>query len=123
MFFHTIAEVSTPLLIGGVIVGVVWHSLMYGPQAAFVSEQFSPRLRYTGCSLAYTLAGVIGGALAPLLFTSLFASFGSWLAPACYLAGTCVLTVIGLAMGRSNAQPEQSGTESGSGDQPASSTC
>jgi len=30
---------------------------MYGPQAAFVAEQFTPRLRYTGSSLAYTLAG------------------------------------------------------------------
>lgn len=123
VFFPAIAGGSTPLLIGGVIVGLLWHSLMYGPQAAFVSEQFSPRLRYTGCSLAYTLAGVIGGALAPLLFTSLFASFGSWLAPACYLAGTCALTVIGLAMGRGDGAQLEEGPQPESGTQPESSTC
>ncbi|MEU6129105.1 MFS transporter [Saccharopolyspora sp. NPDC047091] len=97
-FFPLIGGGSAPLLVLGVIVGLLWHSLMYGPQAAFVSEQFSTRLRYTGCSLAYTLAGVIGGALAPLLFTSLFAYFDSWIAPACYLFATCAVTLAGLAI-------------------------
>jgi MFS family permease len=100
VFFPMISGGSPPLLAAGIVVGLLWHSLMYGPQAAFVAEQFSTTLRYTGCSLAYTLAGVIGGALAPLLFTSLFAFFESWVAPACYLAGCCVLTLVGLALGR-----------------------
>ncbi|GAA4830190.1 MFS transporter [Saccharopolyspora rosea] len=101
VFFPLVGGGSAALLVVGIVIGLVWHSLMYGPQAAFVAEQFSPALRYTGCSLAYTLAGIIGGALAPLLFTSLFAHFGSWLAPACYLGGTCVVTLVGLALGRS----------------------
>ena len=101
VFFPLVGAGSAALLVVGVVIGLVWHSLMYGPQAAFVAEQFSPALRYTGCSLAYTLAGIIGGALAPLLFTSLFAHYGSWLAPACYLGGTCVITLVGLALGRS----------------------
>ena len=40
----------------------------------------------------------IGGALAPLLFTSLFAYFDSWIAPACYLFATCAVTLTGLAI-------------------------
>jgi MFS family permease len=100
VFFPMIASGSVPLLILGVVVALVLHSAMYGPQAAFVIEQFDERLRYTGSSLAYTLAGLIGGAIAPLLFTALLKWTGSWPAIAAYIAVTGVITVIGLALGR-----------------------
>jgi len=107
VFFPLVGGGSAGLLIFGVIVGLIWHALMYGPQAAFIAEQFSPALRATGASLAYTLAGIIGGALAPLLFTSLYAYFDTWVAPACYLAVTCVVTLIGLWLSRT-ATPAES---------------
>lgn len=100
IFFPMIAGGSTGLLIFGVVVALVIHSAMYGPQAAFVTEQFEERLRYTGSSMAYTLAGVIGGAVAPLLFTGLLKWTGSWPAIAAYIAVTAVLTIVGLALGR-----------------------
>ncbi|GAA3436880.1 MFS transporter [Kutzneria kofuensis] len=100
VFFPSIAGKSVPAVFLGVIVALVIHSAMYGPQGAFVAEQFSVRLRYTGSSLAYTLAGVVGGALAPLLFTALLAWTGSWPALAAYVAVTAVVTIIGLAVGR-----------------------
>ncbi len=100
VFFPAIAGKSVAAVFIGVIVALLIHSAMYGPQGAFVAEQFSVRLRYTGSSLAYTLAGVIGGALAPLLFTVLLAWIGSWVALAAYVAVTAVITVIGLALGR-----------------------
>jgi MFS family permease len=100
VFFPAIAGKSVAAVFIGVIVALLIHSAMYGPQGAFVAEQFSVRLRYTGSSLAYTLAGVIGGALAPLLFTVLLAWTGSWVALAAYVAVTAVITVIGLALGR-----------------------
>jgi MFS family permease len=79
---------------------------MYGPQAAFIVEQFSPRLRSTGSSLAYTFAGVIGGAIAPLMFTLLLAQFGTWVPVAIYVAVAAVVTVIGLALGRNSNTTE-----------------
>ncbi|GGS52722.1 MFS transporter [Streptomyces griseoviridis] len=100
VFFPMVGGGSWPLLALGVVVALVLHSLMYGPQAAFIAEQFSPRLRYTGSSLAYTLAGVIGGAVAPLLFTALLGAYGSWVPLALYIALTAVVTVVGLALGR-----------------------
>ncbi|SMC99457.1 MFS transporter [Kibdelosporangium aridum] len=100
VFFPMISGGSVGLLIFGVIVALVLHSAMYGPQAAFVTEQFSERLRYTGSSLAYTLAGVIGGAVAPLLFTALLSWTGSWPAIGAYIVVTAVITVIGLALGK-----------------------
>jgi hypothetical protein len=77
---------------------------MYGPQAAFVAEQFSPRLRYTGSSLAYTLAGVVGGAVAPLLFTAPLGTFHTWQPLAAYIAVTAALTVARVLVGRDAAR-------------------
>ncbi|MFC4564213.1 MFS transporter [Nocardiopsis mangrovi] len=106
VFFPLISGGSFAVLAGGVVVGLVLHSLMYGPQAAFVAEQFHPRLRSSGSSMAYTLAGVIGGAIAPLLFTFLLAEFGTWVPLSVYIAVTVVVTVIGLLLGR-NPVPEE----------------
>lgn len=100
LFFPMIAGGSFWLLVVGVGVGLALHSFMYGPQAAFVTEQFSPRLRYTGSSLAYTIAGVLGGAIAPLVFTALSGGLGSWVPVAGYLAVACLLTLVGLWLGR-----------------------
>ncbi|MFH5879978.1 MFS transporter [Arthrobacter sp. NA-172] len=100
VFFVLLEGKSPVILIVGIVLGLLAHSFMYGPQAAFVVEQFSPRLRSTGSSLAYTFAGVIGGAIAPLMFTWVLAAFGSWIPVAIYVAVACGLTVVGLALGR-----------------------
>ncbi|MFL6051862.1 MAG: MFS transporter [Actinoallomurus sp.] len=100
IFFPLVGSGSLTWLIAGVVVALVIHAAMYGPQAAFIVEQFTPRLRSTGASLAYTIAGVIGGGVAPLIFTLLLARTGGWPALAGYLAVTAVVTVIGLSLGR-----------------------
>ena len=102
VFFAMTAGGSFPLLTLGVIIGLTFHSMMYGPQAAFIAEQFHARLRYTGSSLAYTFAGIIGGAIAPLIFTWLLSRDASGWTISLYVAGAAVITLIGLAMG--NAQ-------------------
>ncbi|GAA4778835.1 MFS transporter [Actinomycetospora chlora] len=99
VLFPAAASGSFGLLLLGVVVGLALHAMAYGPQAAFITEQFSPRLRSTGSSLGYTVAGVLGGALAPLLLTSLQADLG-WAAAAVYVAVACVLSAVGLALGR-----------------------
>lgn len=88
------------------VVAATFHSFMYGPQAAYVIEQFHPRLRYTGASLAYTIAGVFGGALAPLGFTLLAGPEGNWLPVAGYVTVACALTVLGLSLGRNSITEE-----------------
>ncbi|GAB2709679.1 MFS transporter [Arthrobacter bambusae] len=100
VFFGILGGHSEPLLIAGIVLGLMAHSFMYGPQAAFIVEQFSPRLRSTGSSLAYTFAGVIGGAIAPLMFTLLLSQFGTWIPVAIYVAVAAVVTAVGLALGR-----------------------
>jgi MFS family permease len=105
VFFPLLHTGSRLLLVLGIVVGLAIHAFMYGPQAAFISEQFTPRLRYTGSSLAYTLAGLIGGAVAPLLFTALLAGFKTWVVLAGYVAVACCVTLVGLHLGR-DASPE-----------------
>ncbi|WP_297546513.1 MFS transporter [Amycolatopsis sp.] len=106
VFFPLISGGSFAVLVIGIVIALAIHSVMYGPQAALVTEQFSPRLRYTGSSLAYTLAGVIGGALAPLLFTALLAGFGSWVAIALYLAVTAVVSLVGVLLSKDPDESE-----------------
>ncbi len=99
-FFNLMQGASFSMLITGIIVGLLFHSMMYGPQAAFIAEQFQSRLRYTGSSLAYTFAGIIGGAVAPLVFTWLLSQDGSGSTIAYYVACAAIVTLIGLAMGK-----------------------
>ncbi|VEA69843.1 Inner membrane metabolite transport protein yhjE [Serratia rubidaea] len=65
------------------------------PQAAFVTEQFPTRVRYAGSSLAYTLAGIVGGGFAPLIITSLYKSYDSTLAISAYVTLTLLITLWG----------------------------
>jgi MFS family permease len=100
LFFVVLGGKNEPMLIVGIVLGLMTHSFMYGPQAAFIVEQFSPRLRSTGSSLAYTFAGVIGGAIAPLMFTLLLSQFGTWVPVAIYVSVAVLVTLIGLSLGR-----------------------
>lgn len=88
---------GSSVLIGlAVATGFLAHAAMYGPQAAFIAEQFPTRVRYAGSTLAYTLVGILGGGLAPLAFTVLLRDSGSTAAISAYLAFT--LAVSGLAL-------------------------
>lgn len=107
IFFLIIGGSSLPLLILGVVVGLAFHSFMYGPQAAFVTEQFTVRLRSTGSSLAYTLAGVLGGAMAPLIFVFLLDKTDSWVLIVGYVTIVGILTLIGLVLGRNPDRAEE----------------
>jgi MFS family permease len=100
LFFLMIQGKSVAMLTVGIVIGLALHAFMYGPQAAYITEQFPARLRYAGSSLAYTLAGVIGGAIAPLVFTALYGASGNWYPIAVYLLVASVVTVVGLALGR-----------------------
>ncbi|MFJ7075482.1 MFS transporter [Streptomyces sp. NPDC098781] len=100
LFFPMIGGGTWLPLATGVVVGLVIHCCLYGPQAAFITEQFEPRLRSTGSSLAYTLAGIIGGAVAPLLFTTLLSAYGSWAPLAVYIALASAVSLVGVWLGR-----------------------
>ncbi|MGW8436866.1 MFS transporter [Nocardiopsis sp. NPDC055879] len=81
-------------------VGLILHGAMYGPQAAFFSELFSTRVRYSGASIGYQLASIVAGGLAPLIATALLATFGSSLPISVYVAAVGVVTVVAVVWSR-----------------------
>ncbi|WP_159941960.1 MULTISPECIES: MFS transporter [unclassified Nocardiopsis] len=81
-------------------VGLVLHGAMYGPQAAFFSELFSTRVRYSGASVGYQLASIVAGGLAPLIATALLASFGTSTPISLYVAAMGAVTLVAVAASR-----------------------
>jgi metabolite-proton symporter len=94
VFFPLLNTRSTALIILAAVVALALHAAMYGPQAAFISELFSTRLRYSGASLGYQIAGVLGGALAPIISIALLDRFSTWVAVAAYVAAMLVVTIL-----------------------------
>ncbi|USU18878.1 MFS transporter [Paraburkholderia fungorum] len=86
-----------------VVVGMFFQAMMYGPQAAFVTEQFPTRVRYAGASLAATFGGIIGGGFAPLIFASLFKAYHSWMYIALYISAGLVITIFALMAAKETA--------------------
>jgi MFS family permease len=80
-----------------VIGGLVFHAAMYGPQAAFLSEMFGTKVRYSGTSVGYQLASVVAGGLAPIVAVALYTSFDSGYAVAVYVALSALLTILAVA--------------------------
>jgi metabolite-proton symporter len=98
--------VMAPLFSAGTIgavltlaVGLGLMGLTYGPLGTVLTELFPTDVRYTGSSLTFNLAGIMGGSFAPYIATSLAGSFGL---PAVgyYLTGAALLSLIGLALTR-----------------------
>ncbi len=72
-----------------IVLSLIPHDIMYGPQAALIAESFTGRLRYTGASIGYQLASIIAGGPAPLIAAALFASYRSWVAICCLYQHMC----------------------------------
>ncbi|MGO2750811.1 MAG: MFS transporter [Pseudoclavibacter sp.] len=82
-----------------VSIGIALITLSYAVTGALLAELFPPRLRYSGVSLGYNLAGAISGFL-PLVATALITvgDGSSWPA-VLVLIGICLITVVGGAFG------------------------
>jgi len=77
-----------------IVLSLIPHDMMYGPQAALIAEAFTPRLRYSGASLGYQLASIIAGGPAPLIATALFAAYHTGYAIAIYILGCSVISLV-----------------------------
>lgn len=105
-FFPLLETREPALIVIAIVVALTVHAMMYGPQAAFIAEQFPTRVRYAGASLAYTLAGIVGGGIAPMLSTALLQSFGTPLAVSSYAALALLITCIILLVVRERARDQ-----------------
>ena len=95
VFFWLLGLGSVPLLfLAGAIAQTVL-GLVYGIQAAFFSELFRTEVRYSGISLGFQLATVLGGALMPTIAALLIAGSGgaTW-SVSVYITALVVLTLV-----------------------------
>jgi MFS family permease len=79
LLLFPLLNMHTPIAFGvSVIVTVTLMGLAYGPVGALLPETFPTRFRYTGAGTSYNLAGVVGGAIPPLVAAPLAATFGNF---------------------------------------------
>jgi metabolite-proton symporter len=106
VFFDLIGSKSETKIILAVVVGLILHSLMYAPQAAFFSELFGTSVRYTGASVGYQLASIFAGALAPIIALKLLGSVdeSNTTAVAIYMTIASIVTIIAVLAAKETAR-------------------
>lgn len=81
------------LIVLAITGGLIFVSMMYGPQAAFFTELFSTEVRYSGATLGYQFGAILGGAFAPTIAALLWKDFGIfWVSV--YIAIASLLTLL-----------------------------
>jgi len=98
IYFAMLNTGSEAIIFSAVILSLIPHDMLYGPQAALIAESFTGRLRYSGSSLGYQLASVIAGGPAPLIATWLYGTYHSATAIAIYIAICAVITLVATAL-------------------------
>ena len=98
--FPLLASGDHRSIILALVVGLVLHGAMYGPQAAMIAELFPTRIRYSGASIAYQLTAIFAGSLAPIVALWLYRSYGSALPVALYVATACAISGVSALLAR-----------------------
>ncbi|MFN3005754.1 MFS transporter [Mycolicibacterium wolinskyi] len=93
-FFALLDTGQFGLIVLAVIVALILHASLYGPQASFIAEMFPTKVRYTGASMGYQLAGILGGALAPIISVALLDRFGTSIVVSVYAVAMLLITII-----------------------------
>jgi metabolite-proton symporter len=79
------------------VVGLLLMGFTYGPLGTLVSELFPTSVRYTGSSLAFSIAGILGASVAPYIATWLAKNYGLPYV-GYYLIAIAALTLVGLLL-------------------------
>ncbi|QBN18327.1 MFS transporter [Flavobacterium nackdongense] len=94
-FSFCMASGSTPMITTFVCIGMGLMGLTYGPLGTFLSELFPTEVRYSGASLTFNLAGIIGASFAPLIAIWLAKSYGIAYV-GLYLSAAALISVLAL---------------------------
>jgi MFS transporter, MHS family, shikimate and dehydroshikimate transport protein len=95
-YFLLIQTGSVVLVILASVLGLsIAHATMYGPMSAYFAELFGTRVRYSGVSIGYQLASIIGGGAGPLIATYLVAAAGGSFWPVvAWMVALCIITLV-----------------------------
>ncbi|MBY8820933.1 MFS transporter [Sphingomonas colocasiae] len=108
LIYGTVAAIITGLLLApalesgslviifiGLSVALLVMGFVYGPLGAWLPGLFPARVRYTGVSLAFNVAGIVGGGLTPVAAQAL-SEYGGLLWVGLYLAGASTISLVAL---------------------------
>ena len=98
VYFNLLNTGSATIIFVAIILSLLPHAMMYGPQAAMIAESFPSRLRYSGASLGYQLTALIAGGPAPLVATWLFAEYKTPYAIAGLILFSAVVSFLATSM-------------------------
>jgi MFS family permease len=105
-FFWLLDTGSTILIFLAISVCHVINTIIYGPQAALIAESFPTHLRYSGASLGYQCASLIGGGIAPMICVYLLHTFGSTVPISLYIILLCVISTVAVLLLKDYSQRE-----------------
>ncbi|MGW6686271.1 MFS transporter [Streptomyces sp. NPDC054961] len=114
-FFALVDSKSFAVITAAVTAGLLLHGAMYGPQAAFVSEMFDTKVRYSGASMGSQLASIVAGALAPIIAVELLKDYGSSVPVSVYLSAAALVTTLTVAFARETRGRDLSVPKTGAG--------
>jgi MFS family permease len=97
-YFALLNTATGGLILLGIVLGLIFHDMMYGPQAALISESFGTGIRYTGAGLGYQLASITAGGPASLIATAILAGTGTTTWISIYIIICAVISLAALLM-------------------------
>jgi metabolite-proton symporter len=96
--YFALLDTKVPWLVTlAIVISLVPHDMMYGPQAALIAESFTGRLRYSGASLGYQLSSLIAGGPAPIIASSLLSHYRSAAPIALFILACSIITLLATA--------------------------
>jgi MFS family permease len=85
VYFAGFSTGSPALIALMIVLSLIPHGIQYGPEGALIAESYPAHLRYSGSSMGYQLASILGAATAPFIATALMAQDPKGYLVACYL--------------------------------------
>lgn len=105
VFFEMVDTRVPAQIIVACMVGMFIQAALWAPLASFLPQMFPTHVRFTGAGLGFQLAGIAGGAFAPLIAVSLLDRYGTSQAVAVYVAAALAFVLVALGFaGRSAAR-------------------
>jgi metabolite-proton symporter len=105
--YFALLDTRAPVLVTlAIVLSLIPHDMMYGPQAALIAESFTGRLRYSGASLGYQLSSLIAGGPAPLIASSLVSRYRSATPIAMFILACAIITLFATSMLKDNANKD-----------------
>ncbi|WP_406690012.1 MFS transporter [Saccharopolyspora sp. ID03-671] len=90
---------TVPAMIAALVIAQVFQNLMYAPLAPMLSEMFGTRVRYTGVSLGYQMASLLGAGFTPMIAAAMVAgSGGSSLPLSCIIVAAVGISIVSVLL-------------------------